>query len=617
MKKVWLLGLILVLVFGMLCTAQNVPNPDTLVYVTFAGWDSFDPAWCYDTASGEALFHIYETLIGYVGASTSEFRPVLATEVPSIENSGIAIAEDGSATVRFHIRDGVTFHHGGVMSAEDVVYSFHRNLLADPVAGPNWMLLYQLLGVFTLDDIINSEGGADAAYQAVMDAVYIPEDDPNAVEFKLPMMTPYFLNTLSDNCSWSTIVDKSWSIEQGAWNGTPDNWLAWHDLPKEEMALYNIANGTGPFMLEGTPDPVEGYTLVRYGDYWDKENLPKLQRVEVIYDEEWTNRRLMLANGDADIASIPIQYKSQVEGTPGVRTIYNLPTGSNGGFLLNMDIVTEGNDRLGSGKLDGAGIPPDFFTDVHVRKAFSYIFDYDTYIDQVMMGEATQPVGVIPPAVPYYNPDQEKYTYDLDKALEEFKLAWDGEVWKNGFYMRLDYNAGNEGRKTGCEMIRDALMKIDVRFNVEVRGIPWANYLDDNRARRMTMFFIGWLWDYPDADNYVVPYLHSTGTYGGRGSFDALGELSDQLDALIEAGSATLDPAERKDIYYEIQQLAYENALNIMTYEGTARRWMRTWVGGFGYNPTWSNNNFKTLYKEANATLHPMVEEFDYKLEEW
>jgi len=53
-KRIWLLGLILVLAFGALGYAQSVPNPDTLVYATFAGWDSFDPAWVYDTASGEA-----------------------------------------------------------------------------------------------------------------------------------------------------------------------------------------------------------------------------------------------------------------------------------------------------------------------------------------------------------------------------------------------------------------------------------------------------------------------------------------------------------------------------------------------------------------------------------
>src|SRR5512140_1124350 len=44
------------------------------------------------------------------------------------------------------------------------------------------------------------------------------------------------------------------------------------------------------------------------------------------------------------------------------------------------------NPYIGSGKLDGNGIPPDFFTDVNVRKGFSYSFDWDTFITDVYKG---------------------------------------------------------------------------------------------------------------------------------------------------------------------------------------------------------------------------------------
>ena len=33
-----------------------------------------------------------------------------------------------------------------------------------------------------------------------------------------------------------------------------------------------------------------------------------------------------------------------------------------------------GNPNIGSGKLDGNGIPPDFFADINVRKAFLHAF---------------------------------------------------------------------------------------------------------------------------------------------------------------------------------------------------------------------------------------------------
>jgi peptide/nickel transport system substrate-binding protein len=620
LKRFLIFGLVLSVVFGVLATVNAAKDPETLVYVTFAGWDSFDPAWIYDTASGNIVFHIYETLLGWEGASTEKMRPVLATEVPSVENGLIKLNEDGTATCRVPLRTDVHFQNGEKMVAEDVVYSFQRNMLADPVAGPDWMLINPLLGYDVLDDVI-TDMGEDGAYDAVMQAVYVPADDPNAVEFYfINGYSPFWLAILSENCSWSAIVDKSWCIEQGAWDGKKDNWMDWHDRAKEEMALYLKTNGTGPYMLEAA-DPVEGFTLVRYDNYWGKDiyGLPYFKRIEGVYVEEWTTRRLMLEQGDGDIVEIPIQYKDQVEGTPGVRTIWNLPAATNGGFLLNLDPVIEGNDRLGSGQLDGNGIPPDFFLDVHVRKGFTYAFDYQTYIDQVMMGEAVIPTSCVPAVVPFHNPNLPGFSFDLEKAAEELKLAFDGELWEKGFFMRLDYNAGNEPRKTGCEMLRDNIQSLNPKFRIEVRGIPWANYLDDNRARRLTMFFIGWLWDYPDASNYVFPYLHSLGTFGGRASFGLL-DVSDHIDDLIAQGVKELDPAKRQPIYYELQQIGYDEALYLLTNEATGRRWMRTDIGGFQYNATWSRFNWKAMYRAPDATIDTeFLKPFEgiYVLEEW
>ena len=48
------------------------------------------------------------------------------------------------------------------------------------------------------------------------------------------------------------------------------------------------------------------------------------------------------------------------------------------------------NPYIGSNKLDGNGVPPTFFDDVHIRKAFAYAFDWDTVINEVWNGEAVQ-----------------------------------------------------------------------------------------------------------------------------------------------------------------------------------------------------------------------------------
>ena len=46
------------------------------------------------------------------------------------------------------------------------------------------------------------------------------------------------------------------------------------------------------------------------------------------------------------------------------------------------------NPYIGSGKLDGEGIPLNFFTDKDVRLAFAYAIDYEAIINDASLGSA-------------------------------------------------------------------------------------------------------------------------------------------------------------------------------------------------------------------------------------
>ena len=72
MRKVLLVLLGLLLIASIVAWGQQeVKNPNTIVVYTIPGWDSLDPAYAYDTASGELIFNLYENLIDYKGGSTS------------------------------------------------------------------------------------------------------------------------------------------------------------------------------------------------------------------------------------------------------------------------------------------------------------------------------------------------------------------------------------------------------------------------------------------------------------------------------------------------------------------------------------------------------------------
>ena len=133
MKKILILTVLFLLVLGVSVAFAEIKNPDTYVYLSIGEADTLDPGYAYDSASGEVLTYVYENLIAYDGANMQKFVPVLATEVPSVENG---LIQDNGTTYVFPIREGVKFHNGNDFTPEDVEYSFERNILFDPANGP-------------------------------------------------------------------------------------------------------------------------------------------------------------------------------------------------------------------------------------------------------------------------------------------------------------------------------------------------------------------------------------------------------------------------------------------------------------------------------------------------
>ena len=124
--------------------APKSKDPTTLTLVdSDISIDTLDPALAYDTASGEILQNVYETLVFYDGEATDKFVPVLAESWDT--------SADGTVWT-FHIRKGVKFHNGDEMTPSDVAYSFQRGLLQGGYVSPQWLLSEPFFGVGN-DDI--------------------------------------------------------------------------------------------------------------------------------------------------------------------------------------------------------------------------------------------------------------------------------------------------------------------------------------------------------------------------------------------------------------------------------------------------------------------------------
>jgi len=593
-----------------------------MIEATIGGPESLDPAWAYDTASGEVIFNVYETLLFPKKGATTDFVPMLATSWD--------VSPDGK-TYTFHIRKGVKFQDGQDLTPQDVAYSLWRAITIDRAGGPSWILLQPFFGLDVQsfeNDVVKKQFNGDwtKAAQAVEDAITF---DNKAGTVTMNLKQPYgpFLQILTG--TWASIVSMPWSIKQGAWDGKPEDVQKYNNPSADADPLFKVMNGTGPYKLQNWV-PEQETDLVRNDNYWLTTPLwdggstgpAKMQHVAIKVINEWGTRFATFKTGDADIAYVDNQYISQVDPLVGetcdasgkckptdnadtadatLRLYKGLPSIQETVIFFNENVSnTGGNNSLGSGVLDGNGIPANFFSDIHIRNAFNDCFDWDTYIKQVWNGEAIQAFGPIIQGELGYDPSQAHFTFDQQKCADEFKAStWksaDGKsLWDTGFYMQYIYNTGNDQRKTAGDILAADLQKVNPKFHLSVVGEPFALLLKDQVAGRMPIFMLGWLEDYHDPQDWVVPFLASGGTYSGSQAFSA--DVQKQLDQLITQGIQASDTQARTQIYKQLQDLSYKNALDLFVVQPEGRHYEQMWVKGYYYNPIYPGIYFYPLSK--------------------
>jgi len=589
--------LIVFLIFTVSISGQ-IPNPDSIIYASLGGIESLDPHWLYDEASMQITHHIYENLIRYKKDSISEFEPLLATQVPSTENS---LIQDEGLTYIFPIRKNVYFHNGNELTPEDVAYSFKRSMILDRVGGPTWMILEPLLGVSSLEDLVVKEidvqsygnlfenGEIKNQYKEAMVKIYtkyiepVVSYDEDRVIFHLKEPYSAFLSIIAQNASCSAIIDKDWAIQQGAWNGSTIEWWNYHDPGAEDNDLQNSTNGTGPFKFQRWV-PGEMIQLESFDNYWREP--AKIKKVLIKIIPEWTTRKLIFLNGEADLIEVPPTFINEMRDIEGVRLIEYLPTQAINIMHFNWDINPEGNHSIGSGKLDGEGIPVNFFDDIHVRKAFSYLFPYDTFIEKTLHGQGIRISGPMTRETTGYLDESEfYYQQDLKKAEEEFKKAWDGVLWEKGFSFDMYYATGAEHAKIACEMIADFARILNPKFQINLVGVSFPTLLKELYSGRLTMYNTGWQVDFPDPHAWMSSLLLSNGTVGASYGINYQDFAQQVIDPLIEKGIGTVVPSEREIIYQELMKISHEHAIALYLCQHQGYHVERDWIQGWYYHP--------------------------------
>ncbi|MEM3668277.1 MAG: ABC transporter substrate-binding protein [Candidatus Bathyarchaeia archaeon] len=664
--------------------AQTPNNQYELIVDVPLGYHpvTFDPANCYDMASAELLFNVYETLITFDGERYDCFLPHLATQVVVAPPDPAAPAYT-NFTVYFEVRVGVPFHTwcrsdlGTItftqyyLTTADVEHSFERWMVLDYVGGPQWMIYEPLLNTYGADPTWPSDP-SNPINQAVQSnsthvwlnianqgltpggpvsfaPVKLFDDNPSSYWYGrtrqafwddvgvLPLGYPLriFFQVVSQ--FWASIMSKSWLLDYvgpeaqladpthpGEWDGNWATWLNyWNpdvgqnpavDIVPGAAADPGVTCGTGPYILDRL-QWAYGWSLVKYDNYWrgwpaDWPSPPYppeisssirpagwIERLTVRQVSTSTGIAEFLA-GVADFAAVPrarcgeLHVNGDKYGPTreGIRLDYPIPSLSIDSFHMTFDVEPTPDNRYGEiydyDVLNPNGIPRNFFGNVNVRKAFAHLINFTMILQDQLLGEAYQPNTFAPGGFPYIDASIPKYYYDESLAASYFAAAsFNGvPLTSVGFTVYICFNSGNTIRQAIATQLATSINKVASDhgwpFTAYTAGPPWSAYLTDMDAHMLPAFVMDWQADYVDIHSYAYPYAHSQGALAAAQRYS-----NPTVDALIEQGLYTPDGPVRQAIYYQVENIFFQEAPTIPLYVAIERGYMRDWVQGHYYNP--------------------------------
>ncbi len=564
------------------------PSGQTLVWETIGNPKYMDPHSNYESFGSWIHYNVYETLFTYEWDSlrTDPVVPLLAESV-SISSDGL--------NYTFTLRQGVTFHDGTPFNASCVKYNFERMLAVFDPGGPVWMVAEPILGGAAIEAAVYGDGPGSAAHIAAFNDWKAANDngtgaiivlDTYTVRIRLAYAYTPFLAAITYEVG--AMISPTWVEAHGGITiGAHNEYIDTHTC------------GTGPYMLtEWTVD--ERVVLERNPNYWRaadaKTMFPyagAIDKVIIRTVEDFNSRQQHLETGDADVVYWPTTNAYQIynnvsppafesnDGTvqslnPNIKIWAKYPSFNIASIHFTM------SQTMNESSLNRVVENP--FRLKNVRKAFSYAFDYQTFIDTITNGFGVQGQGPIPRGMFGHNDSAYVYTYDLDKAVDYWNKAMnddglDAILANNSYTITLYYNSGNEVRRKGMLLLKDGLTAMLARddavqpsseLTINVQGLEWATYIGAAIDGKVGCWMIGWAPDYADPDNYVGPYVKSTGTYGYWARLaESEGWDAATVDGWIEQAAKSQDEAERISLYGKIQDAIIEHAAYIWVYQAT------------------------------------------------
>ena len=405
-----------------------------------SGGDRLDPLASTD---GRAIMRVaYEREVDVLNAFTSQmlvdihfsmveglvttdenntYIPVLAEEIPTIENGLIQENPDGSVDMTWRLREDVRWHDGEPFTSADVCFTW---------------------------SFVTSENSQTYNRDWYLGILSCAEPDEHTVVF-------------------------TWDGEYGYYAGLFEAILPEHvlgSMTTEEIVNYTPYNrgaelvGTGPFKFAEWRSG-EYIRVVRNDDYWRGPEYPAIDEVVWSFVPDSNTRLNAMRAGQYHYARLEPTQVSEVEDLPAYETHL---ISSNTFLHLDLSLNSDRSAVL--------------FADRDVRQALFHAVDRDAIASQLMQGTVRVANTPINPTSPYHNPDVVASAYDPDLAARMLTTAgWiegsDGIRVKDGqrFSFTMLNRAGTAERIAVAQVIQAQLKVVGVEVDFEtLESAAWT-----------------------------------------------------------------------------------------------------------------------------------------------
>ena len=412
--------------------------------------------------------------------------------------------KDGAKTWTFTLKKGLKFSNGEAVLPSSFVTGWKRAFAASMASE----VAYHSYFITGMEEY-NSGKGAWPSTSVVA--------DDSAMTLTIKMVNP--------TADWPSIVGHS------VFSPVPTS-MASASSKVEEDGTKLVGNG--PYMLEKAITKRAGgeVVIVPNPNYGGKT--PTLSRATFKISSDVNAAYNAFASGQCDNGPIPAGRYTELLtkwGTKGVKTTLGTDY-----WGFNWEDPTVGGTK-----------------NKYLRSAISKAIDREQISTVIYQGVRKPASGLLPPGLPGYKTGQGlTSSRDLDGAKADYK-KWLALGNKTPEPIRLSYNDGAGWDKVASIII--ANLK-DVGIPAKLDPYPAdGTYFSKMRSGKGQLIRAGWFADYPIADNFLFPLLHSKSIDG-----DNLERYnSSAFDALINSARSSTNKSFAQSQYRRAEVQALRN----------------------------------------------------------